>query len=257
MSQHYIVPNIYQDMSDQSQGYFAFRFVCQHCYWQIDTRPQRSTVSTASNIIDIGSGFLNGFWGKAAEAGQKIYGSQWHSEQANALQKAWGEIQHNFHTCPQCHQTVCMRCFNIQLNLCTTCAPDLRADGAHFQHNLNIEAQRAQLQNNYQAPQFNLAAIPSAVTPEIAASQSHPSSPQLPPPQNAAASSAIAGYGVQNYPTTGHCPHCRKEGTPGKFCEDCGTKIPLPDLFCPSCSLPVAITARFCAECGAKLQSAT
>ncbi len=35
--------------------------------------------------------------------------------------------------------------------------------------------------------------------------------------------------------------------------QDCGTKLPLPDLFCPNCSAPVESTARFCAECGAKL----
>ncbi len=29
MPQRYIVPSIYQDISNQSQGYFAFRFTCQ------------------------------------------------------------------------------------------------------------------------------------------------------------------------------------------------------------------------------------
>ena len=29
MSQRYVVPNIYQDISNQSQGYFAFRFTRQ------------------------------------------------------------------------------------------------------------------------------------------------------------------------------------------------------------------------------------
>jgi len=24
-----------------------------------------------------------------------------------------------------------------------------------------------------------------------------------------------------------------------KFCQDCGTKFPLPDLFCPNCSMPL------------------
>jgi hypothetical protein len=76
MSQPYVVPGIYQDMSNQAQGYFAFRFTCQECYWAIDTTPIRSTVSTATNIMDIGVGFLGGFWGRAAEAGEQIYGSQ-------------------------------------------------------------------------------------------------------------------------------------------------------------------------------------
>src|SRR5882762_5614636 len=130
MPQNYVVPNIYQDMSDQYQGYFAFRFVCQHCSWQIDTPPIRSKIATATNVMDVGIGMLNGFWGRAAEMGEKMYGSKWHQEQAEALQKAWGEIQHNFHFCPKCRSTTCMRCFNVQLNLCTSCAPDLKADGA-------------------------------------------------------------------------------------------------------------------------------
>lgn len=41
-------------MSDQNQGYFAFRFVCLHCYWQIDTPPIRSKIATTTNIMDIG-----------------------------------------------------------------------------------------------------------------------------------------------------------------------------------------------------------
>src|SRR6266700_2793091 len=94
---------------------------------EIDKRPIRSSVSTATNIMDIGVGLLGGFWGRAAQAGEQIYGSKWHTEQADALQKAWGEVQHEFHLCPKCHRTVCMRCFNTQLNLCTgaDCAPDL------------------------------------------------------------------------------------------------------------------------------------
>ncbi len=67
MTQNYVVPNIYQDMSNQSQGYFAFRFACQECYWAVDTCPIRSTVSTATNIMDIGVGLLGGFWGRAAD----------------------------------------------------------------------------------------------------------------------------------------------------------------------------------------------
>ncbi|GHO66414.1 hypothetical protein KSC_053060 [Ktedonobacter sp. SOSP1-52] len=250
MSQHYVVPNIYQDMSNQSQGYFAFRFTCQSCYWQIDTQPIRSSVSTASNIMDIGVGLLNGFWGRAAEAGQKIYGSQWHTEQAGALQRSWSEIQHNFHTCPRCHQTVCMRCFNIQLNLCTHCAPDLKADGSQFQHELNVEAQRKQIEEQYHAPRFNVAAIPSAATPDLLASPQQqalpPGSPSYQPP------AALAFQGAQ----TVACPNCRRPGATGKFCQDCGTRIPAQEVTCPQCAQSLAPGTRFCSECGTKLQNA-
>jgi len=265
MTQRYVVPNIYQDISNQSQGYFAFRFVCEQCSWAVDTRPIRSTVSTATNIMDIGVGFLGGFWGRAAEAGEQIYGSKWHTEQADALQKAWGEIQHEFHLCPQCHRTICMRCFNVQLNLCTNCAPDLKADGAQFQHGLNIEAQRQQLQHHYQAPQFNTNAVPSAVSPDMLMPQAPRQqqlpaqrASQLPPPaQQALTPAAIAGYSTPGYPQAVMCPTCRRMGPPGKFCQDCGTKIPLPDLFCPQCASSIESGARFCPECGAKLQTAT
>ena len=70
--QHYVVPNIYSDMSNQSQGYFAFKFTCQICNWSIDSTPIRSTVSTATNVMDIGVGLLGGFWGRAAEAGESV-----------------------------------------------------------------------------------------------------------------------------------------------------------------------------------------
>lgn len=255
MAQNYIVPNIYQDRSDQSQGYFAFRFVCQHCQWQVDTTPVRSNVSTASNIMDIGVGLLGGFWGQAAEAGQKIYGSQWHTEQAQALQKSWDEIQHNFHLCPKCHYTVCMRCFNVQLNLCTECAPDIKVDGTQFQHQMNTDAQREQLQHHYHAPQFDLQAIPSAATPDMlqASTPPHllPQNTQHAPPLTTTAISGLTGY-----PNTVMCSICRKAGTPGKFCQDCGTKLPFPDLFCPGCSSQIENSSRFCPECGMKLQNA-
>ena len=258
MPQNYVVPNIYDDISDQSQGYFAFRFRCQCCHWQIATTPIRSKVSTATNIMDVGIGMLNGFWGRAAEMGEKIYGSKWHQEQTEALQKSWAEVQSNFHNCPRCHYTVCMRCFNIQLNLCTNCAPDLRADGAQVQHELNIEAQREQIQHNYRVPQFNVAAVPSAVTPDLVVPLQQPSLPRSISGQRGLelTPAAIAGFSTPGYPQTVICPTCRRAGPPGKFCQDCGSKLLMPDLFCPQCALPVENSARFCAECGAKLHGA-
>ncbi|MFL5660173.1 MAG: zinc ribbon domain-containing protein [Ktedonobacteraceae bacterium] len=262
MTQRYIVPNIYQDISNQSQGYFAFRFSCQECYWSVDTMPIRSQVSTATNIMDVGVGLLGGFWGRAAEAGEQIYGSRWHTEQAAALQKAWGEIQHEFHLCPKCHRTVCMRCFNIQLNLCTgsSCAPDLKADGTQFQHQMNIDAQREQIEQNYRAPQFNTNAIPSAASADMLMPPQLPQGiPQQAPIQQpqAPTPAAIAGFNTPGYPQAVMCPTCRRMGPPGKYCQDCGTKLPLPDLFCPNCSTTLETTARFCPECGTKLQMAT
>jgi membrane protease subunit (stomatin/prohibitin family) len=254
MSQNYVVPNIYQDMSNQYQGYFAFRFCCQNCSWSIETKPQRSTSATASTIIDAGAGLLGGFWSRAAEFGEKMYGSQWHKEQANALQLAWQEISSNFHTCPKCHRTVCQRCYNIPLDLCVNCAPDIRADGAQFQHQLNVEAQRQQIEQQYHAPQFNVGAIPSAVTPDML--KAPQGQAQLPPGPTAAVTPAgIAGFSTPGYPATVLCPNCRSAGKPGKFCQDCGTKLPLPDLFCPKCASPVESTSRFCPECGTKLHT--
>jgi hypothetical protein len=260
MSQYYVVPTIYQDLSDQSQGYFAFRFTCQECGWSIESTPIRSTVSTATNIMDLGVVLLGGFWGRAAEMGEKIYGSQWHKEQANALQKSWAQVQHQFHFCPKCHRTVCMRCFNVQLNLCTSCAPDLRADGIQFQHQMNVDAQRQQIEQNYRAPQFNVGALPSAVTPDMMAPSAQPlqqdKQARLPQPGQVSAPltpAAIAGFSTPGYPQVVMCPMCRRMGPPGKFCQDCGTKLPMPDLFCPKCATPVGASARFCTECGTRL----
>lgn len=232
MAEQYIVPSIYTDISDQSQGYFAFRFTCRHCYWEIETKPVRSKISTATNVMDLGVGLLGGFWGRAAEMGEKFYGSKWHQEHAEVLQKAWGEVKHNFHFCPKCSATICTRCFNLKLNLCVGCAPDLKVDAAQYQHELNVEAQRGQIQQNYRAPQFNTAAVPSAVTDEMIKPQ----------------------HGAPPVPTGIVCPNCRRLGAPGKFCQDCGTQIPIPDVKCPQCSTKVAPNARFCMECGAKLQ---
>ncbi len=242
MPSNFIVPNIYQDRSNQSQGYFAFCFSCQICGWAVDTTPQRSKIATATNVMDVGVGLLGGFWGRAAQAGEQIYGSNWHKEQAEALQKAWVEIQHDFNTCAHCHLTVCTRCFNSKVNLCVRCAPDLKADGASYQHELNVEAQRQQIQGGYQAPQFNTAGVPSAVDGSM-----------LKPANDAPARPATSQDG---YPTSIACSRCQHMGAPGKFCENCGTKLALPDLFCPGCATKVGPTTRFCPECGTKLQQA-
>lgn len=254
MGQYYQVPAIYQDNSNQSQGYFAFRFTCHRCYWQIDTTPIRSNVATATNIMDIGVGMLGGFWGRAAQAGEQMYGSQWHKEQAEALQKSWASIQHNFHVCPKCQTTVCVRCFNPKVNLCTACAPDLKADGAQFQHQLNVDAQRGQIEQSYEAPRFDVAAIPSAATPDML---KQPAQQPLIAPSGAGQMqpAAMIGMSTPGYPKTVACPNCNQVGAPGKFCQDCGTKLPLPDLFCPKCAAPVQSSARFCEECGTKLHA--
>lgn len=273
MSQQYVVPNIYQDISDQSQGYFAFRFCCQHCGWAVETTPLRSSVKTATNLMDIGVGLLGGFWGRAAEMGEQMYGSKWHTEQAAALQKAWAEVQQKFHFCSKCTNTVCDRCFNLKVNLCTNCAPDLKADAASFQHELNVEAQRRQIEQNYHTPTFNTNIVPSAVTDDMVVQPpqeqlrlaqppvpQHPqqvTAPSLAAQSQPLTSASIAGFSTPGYPQSVACPTCRRMGPPGKFCQDCGMKLPLPDLFCPTCSTPVELTTRFCPECGTKLQQAT
>lgn len=259
--QNYTVPNIYQDISNQSQGYFAFRFACQQCGWAVQSRPIRSSVSTVTNVMDIGVGMLGGFWGRAAEAGEHIYGSKWHQEQVDALQKSWAEVQPQFHYCPKCFRTVCARCFNLTLNLCTQDAPDLKADGASFQHEKNIESQHQQIAEQYQAPQFNVRAIPSAVTPDLVTPPFQPQQLQYPPqnPQQmgaAAIPAPASAFPNLNYPQAVMCPTCRRMGPPGKFCQDCGTKLPLPDLFCPKCATPLENNPHFCPECGTRIQQA-
>ncbi len=241
MEQNYIVPSIYYDMSNQGQGYFAFRFTCQQCNWQIDTKPIRSTVSTVTNIADIGIGLLGGFWGRAAEAGEKIYGSRWHQEQAEALQRSWRDVASHFHFCPKCQHTVCTRCFNSQLGLCLRDAPDLRADAAQVKHELNIDAQRQQVKQGYEAPRFNIGAVPSAITPDMLNS---------PKPQSGQATPAYS----PDVPPLVVCPQCRHQGPAGKFCQECGTRLPQVRIIaCPGCGISAEPNARFCQECGYKL----
>ncbi|HET8911862.1 MAG TPA: zinc ribbon domain-containing protein [Ktedonobacteraceae bacterium] len=256
MTQLIPVPHGYQDLSDQSQGYFAFRFTCQQCFWSLDTRPIRSSVSTVTNVMDIGVGLLGGFWGRAAESGEKIYGTKWHQEQADALVQAWNEVQHEFRLCPKCHRTVCLRCFNQQLNLCNGdgCAPDLRASGAQYLHEQNIDAQKQQIQQQYVAPQFNVGGLPNAVTPEML-------QPPAPPPFQPQAGvfspqptpAGVAGPNAASAPGPAvSCPRCQRAGVAGKFCQDCGTKLPLPLRPCPACSAMIESSSRFCSECGAR-----
>jgi membrane protease subunit (stomatin/prohibitin family) len=145
---------------------------------------------------------------------------------------------------------VCFRCWNPQINMCNSCAPDLKSDAVAFQHGLNVEAQRQQIQDNYQAPQFNTGAVASAVTPDMV--MPAPGQMRQPPPQ-APRPASIAGFSTPGYPQQVNCPSCSTPGVPGKFCQNCGAKLPLPDLFCPKCSTQVAATSHFCPECGDRM----
>jgi len=251
----FIVPPIYQDHSDQGQGYFQFSFHCPECDYSVMTSTQRSSVATKTRIMDLGVGLIGGFWGRAAEQGEQMFGSQWEKEHDQALIKAWDEIKKDFRYCGQCKRTVCFRCWNPQINMCNNCAPDLKADAVHFQHGLNVEEQRNQIQQNYQAPKFNTGAVASAVTSDMMMPpQGRPAAqgtPQSPPQAPSAAS--IAGFSTPGYPSQVACPSCNQPGLPGKFCQNCGTKLPMPDLFCPKCSTQVAANVHFCPECGERL----
>src|SRR5438067_11901697 len=112
-----------------------------------------------------------------------------------------------------------MRCFNVKLNLCTgsACAPDMKADGTQFQHQLNIEAQRQQIQQQYQAPQFNVNAIPSSATPDMLVPQQPQIQQQSIPSQVsqvpvAPTPASIAGFSTPGYPRAVMCPTCRRMG---------------------------------------------
>ena len=263
MSQgRFIVPPIYQDHSDQGRGYFQFSFHCPQCDYSVMTSTQRSSTATATKVMDLGVGLIGGFWGRAAEEGEQMYGARYEKEHDQALVKAWDEIKKDFRYCAQCKRTVCFRCWNPQINMCNSCAPDLKADAVHYQHGLNVEAQRQQIEQNYQAPQFNTGAVASAVTSDMMMPpQGRPGPQQMPPgqgqpqlPPQAPSAASIAGFSTPGYPQQLACPSCGTAGAPGKFCQNCGTKLPMPDLFCPKCSAQVAANSHFCPECGERLQ---
>ena len=51
------------------------------------------------------------------------------------------------------------------------------------------------------------------------------------------------------------CPSCNKMNAPGtKFCQECGTKLEVPDKRNCSCGAEIAPGVRFCSECGAKIE---
>lgn len=280
MSQgRFIVPPIYQDHSDQGRGFFQFSFHCPECDYSVMTNTQRSTTATATRAMDLGVGLIGGFFGRAAQQGEEMFGARWEKEKDQALTKAWEDIKKDFRYCNQCKRTVCFRCWNPQINMCNNCAPDLKADAVHYQHGLNVEAQRQQIEQNYQAPQFNTGAVASAVTPDMMSQQGRPGPQQMPPapgmPQQmppmqgmpqmppapgmpqmspqAPSAATIAGFSTPGYPAQVACPSCNTPGLPGKFCQNCGTKMPMPDLFCPKCAAQVAATSHFCPECGERL----
>lgn len=255
MQQRFIVPRIYSDMSNQSEGYFQFAFHCQICGDTLETPTQRSNIATATKAMDLGIGFLNNFWGRAAEMGEQVFGSRWEAEHDQALQKAWESIKHSYHFCNQCKDTVCLRCWNNAVSLCTRCAPDLKANAATYKHQLTMDAQRSQIEQGFQAPQFATEVVPSAVTPDMLRPPAG-TGPKLPPGASVPTTTGGIPMTPSGIPTQMACPNCGEMGMTGKFCQNCGTKIPVPNLVCPNCATPVLTKGNFCQECGAPLRGA-
>lgn len=49
------------------------------------------------------------------------------------------------------------------------------------------------------------------------------------------------------------CPACNKTVAPGKFCAECGNKLPEGPKFCSGCGNKLDAGAKFCPECGEKV----
>lgn len=116
--------NNYTDLSS-GRG-FQFKFHCQHCGNGYESTFQANTLSTVVSAAQAVSNLFGGLLGRAAQSAESIEQMVAGPQHDAALEKAVTEIAPIFKQCSRCGQWVCEPvCWNRQVGLCETCAPDL------------------------------------------------------------------------------------------------------------------------------------
>jgi len=125
----------YSDLSDE--GGYQFEFRCDNCGSGYRSEFIRSSLGTASSLLEGASGLIGGIFGSASNVADRAKDITDRGARDDALKKAANEIMPLFTRCPRCSQWVDETCWNEARGLCTSCAPKLAAE---------LEAERASVE---------------------------------------------------------------------------------------------------------------
>jgi Double zinc ribbon len=204
----------YSDLST-NQG-FQFEFFCDRCGTGHRTLFKPTVIGTLNNALDAASGLFGGFFGTAANLGQKARSATWEKSHDEAFEAAMEELRPDFVQCPRCSSWVCRNsCWNDDRGLCKKCSPDLAVEMTAAQSSRTVEEIWAH---------SKMAEEDREMLKE---------------------ESWRAGVRAT-------CPQCNVPlAANTKFCAECGAKIQ-SQAHCSQCGAKLAAGAKFCGDCGAK-----
>lgn len=215
MSQKIEFTRNYSDLST-NQG-FQFEFYCDRCGTGYRTHFQASAMGLMTGALDAANSLFGGFFGQAADLGERARSATWEKAHDEAFEGAMEELKPDFVQCPRCSSWVCRKqCWNTTKGLCKQCAPDLGVEMAAAQSSRTVEEVWAHSQ---------MAEEDREMLKE---------------------ESWRAGVRAT-------CPNCNAPLAANvKFCPECGAKIQA-QAHCIHCGAKLSPGAKFCAECGGKV----
>jgi len=189
----------YQDLSTD-KGY-QFKFCCEKCGNGHLSTFKASKLGMASSALRAAGNLFGGVLGNAANSAYEIQRAVGGTAHDEALKEAAEEISKEFKQCSRCGKWVCEQiCWNVKVNLCESCAPDLGEETAAAQ----ALAARQEAQTRLNSP---VAAATQAACPACGAK--------------------IQGGKF--------CPECGKAISTKKRCGKCGVEADGNPKFCPEC----------------------
>ena len=196
----------YSDISDE-RGY-QFEFRCDICGSGYRSEYIRSTLGTASSLLQGASGLLGGIFGSASNAADQAQDIADRGARDKALQQAANEIMPMFQRCPRDNRWVDETCWNEERGLCIYDAPKLATE---------MEAARAQYQIDQMREKLQGETLSSGDT---AARTTVCGNCGKPVGSEKFCSNCGAPTGMNK------CPNCGNDLAAGaRFCGNCGNKV--------------------------------
>jgi hypothetical protein len=224
----------YDDLSSD-KGY-QFKFYCDKCRNGYMSRFVPSKVGIAGSVLRAAGHLFGGVIGTAGYSSYDLQRMIGGPEHDSALRNAVEEGKKYFHQCTRCGKWVCPEaCWNGQVNMCESCAPNFREELAAAQAQAKADAVRYQLQEKARTVDY-ASGVDMSGDHYIEAA----------PPAERPGSTPV-------------CAHCGADLIANaKFCPQCGKPNAAKQVMkCSVCNFRVEGAAKFCPECGNAMVAAS
>jgi hypothetical protein len=187
---------------------FQFEFFCDRCGNGYESTFQSSATGMVSGALDTAASLFGGFFGAAAQIGDRAHSAAWQQQKDGAFLKAIEEVKPFFIQCRRCGRWVCKEvCWNKDRGMCKECAPDLEQEYSAAQTSAAIEQARDVARTATYVTEDKFKSTIVATCPNCGAD--------------------VKGGKF--------CPECGKPVSQSKFCKECGKPIQGAVKFCPEC----------------------